>query len=198
MRVGRIRRWTAVAALVGAGTGAIAFAQSPENDLGDRRALQDSCRSYVASPQEAASERCTEALRLASWVVSTTVPSGDESPTLGDTTGRSHCGRHDVRNVPGLGIVIDTGSHVGELPVVRVARTKRAWPGVLGCGPPRSVVGTQDHASEPVRRALSRHHGGAAPRSFRTSFAPGETSMCGLFRVARRNRLTLVSAFASR
>jgi hypothetical protein len=63
MRAGKIRRWMAVAAFVGAGSGAVAFAQSPGDDLGDRRALEESCRSYVASPREAASERCAEALR---------------------------------------------------------------------------------------------------------------------------------------
>jgi hypothetical protein len=159
------------------------IAQSPRDDLGDRRALQESCGSDVASPREAASEprHCGPA----SWVVST----------------RSRRTMRVPHSAVRLGVPIVVAMTFAMFPPSASSSTRAAM--AASCqsyglrvsnGPGRACwvavrVGACRNArprQRVVRRALPRHHGGAVPRSFRTLFAPGETSMCGLFRVAPR------------
>lgn len=63
IRVGKFKRLAAVVAVIGAGSAAVALAQAPGDDPEGRRALQDSCRSLAASPQDIAGQRCAAALK---------------------------------------------------------------------------------------------------------------------------------------
>jgi hypothetical protein len=52
----------AITSLLGVGVG-VALAGSSAGTDNDERALQDSCRSYAASPSSASAQECAEALR---------------------------------------------------------------------------------------------------------------------------------------
>jgi hypothetical protein len=139
------------------------IAQSPRDDLGDRRALQESCRSDVASPREAASEprHCGPA----SWVVST----------------RSRRTMRVPHSAVRLGVPIVVAMTFAMFPPSASSSTRAAM--AASCqsyglrvsnGPGRACwvavrVGACRNArprQRVVRRALPSHHGGAVPLRF--------------------------------